>query len=268
MDNLEENNKKKSLPYFTTKDNVTKLIEATKLKEGAEEPIKSFFGRGKYQDTKRTLQFFNVISEDMRLTDIGRIIAYSSEEKAEWEWFKIVMNYSPYEEFIQSFRIDKKKINDIIELEEIKKFWGLRDYGSSDNNRNDALTTFAYFIVMAGIGEFKIGRQKNPSRIIISRNKLEEKIKLLSDSNKDVPNFYDNENCQEYDNKKQNENEANEETKETEALGKTKSDEYYTINIPTESGAAKIYIPKDTTKEDAELIKDMINVILKRKFGI
>ena len=25
---------------------------------------------------------------------------------------------------------------------------------------------------------------------------------------------------------------------------------------------------KDTTKEDAELIKDMINVILKRKFGI
>lgn len=42
MDNLEENNKKKSLPYFTTKDNVTKLIEATKLKEGAEESIRFF----------------------------------------------------------------------------------------------------------------------------------------------------------------------------------------------------------------------------------
>ena len=45
MDIIEENNKKKSLPYFTTKDNVTKLIEATKLKEGAEESIRSFFDK-------------------------------------------------------------------------------------------------------------------------------------------------------------------------------------------------------------------------------
>lgn len=266
MDNLEENNKKKSLPYFTTKDNVTKLIEATKLKEGAEESIRSFFGKGKYQDTKRTLQAFNVISDDMKLTDIGRIIAYSSEDEAEREWFKIVMNYPPYEEFIQSFRINKKNGNDMIELEEVKRFWGLRDYGSSDNNRNDALTTFAYFIVMAGIGDFKIGRQKNPSRIIIARNKLEEKLKLLSNSNNEVLISNNNTDSQECENKKQNEDK--EEIKEIEVIGKTKSDEYYTINIPTESGAVKIYIPKDTTKEDAELIKDMINVILKRKFGI
>ncbi len=268
MDNLEETNKKKSLPYFTTKDNVTKLIEATKLKEGAEESIKSFFGRGKYQDTKRTLQSFNVISDDMKLTNIGRIIAYSSEEKAELEWFKIIMNYPPYEEFIQSFRINKKNGEDTIELEEVKKFWGLRDYGSSDNNRNDALTTFAYFIVLAGIGEFKIGRQKSPSRIIISTNKLERKIDLLSDSNKEKLIYNYNINNNEYSNKNQEKNENKKENKETDEVVKNKIDECYTINIPTDSGAVRIYIPKNTTKEDAELIKDVVDVILKRKFGV
>ncbi len=47
------------------------------------------------------------------------------------------------------------------------------------------------------------------------------------------------------------------------------SSEYYTINIPINSGAtAKVYIPRNATKEDAELIKDMVDVIFKRKFGI
>lgn len=264
MDIIEENNKKKSLPYFTTKDNVTKLIEATKLKEGAEESIRSFFGKGKYQDTKRTLQAFNIISDDMKLTDTGRIIAYSSQEEVEWEWFKIIMSFPPYEEFIQSFRINNKNGNDSIELEEVKKFWGLRDYGSSDNNRNDALTTFAYFIVMSGIGDFKIGRQKNPSRIIIDRDRLEKKLRKLSNNNDESVSLEENINSKENVDEIQN----NQEIKEIQPVQKVISNEFYTINIPTESGAAKICIPKDTTKEDAELIKDMINVIFKRKFGI
>ena len=264
MDIIEENNKKKSLPYFTTKDNVTKLIEATKLKEGAEESIRSFFGKGKYQDTKRTLQAFNIISDDMKLTDTGRIIAYSSQEEVEREWFKIIMSFPPYEEFIQSFRINNKNGNDSIELEEVKKFWGLRDYGSSDNNRNDALTTFAYFIVMSGIGDFKIGRQKNPSRIIIDRDRLEKKLRKLSNNNDESVSLEENINSKENVDEIQN----NQEIKEIQPVQKVISNEFYTINIPTESGAAKICIPKDTTKEDAELIKDMINVIFKRKFGI
>ena len=267
MDNFEENNKKKSLPYFATKENVMKLIEATKLKEGVEESIRSFFGKGKYQDTKRALQAFGVISDDMKLTDIGRIIAYSSEEEAEKEWFKIIMNYPPYEEFIQSFRINNKNGNDSIELEEVKRFWGLRNYGSSDNNRNDALTTFAYFIVMAGIGEFKIGRQKNPSRIVIAKDKLEQKIKLVLSNNEEETNNARNE---EDEDKKQNQdkNLNNTGSDIIEPIEKNRVDEYYTINIPVGSSSAKIYIPKDAQKEDAELLKDMIDIIFKRKFGI
>lgn len=268
MENFEDN-KGKSLPYLTTKENVKKLIEATKLKEGAEESIRSFFGKGKYADTKRTLQSFNVISEDMKLTEIGRTIAYASEEDAENQWFKIVMNYPPYEEFVQSFRVNYKEGNDSIDLEEVKRFWGLREYGSSDNNRSDALTTFAYFIVMSGIGEFKIGRHKNPSRIIIWKNRLEEKIQLINDNSS---NYNQNTNVNENIEEKHNESIENNErdnSSEKEIIESNKSSEYYTINIPIDSGAtAKVYIPRNATKEDAELIKDMVDVIFKRKFGI
>lgn len=268
MENFEDN-KGKSLPYLTTKENVKKLIEATKLKEGVEESIRSFFGKGRYADTKRTLQSFNVISEDMKLTEVGRTIAYSSEEDIENQWFKIVMNYPPYEEFIQSFRINYKEGNDSIDLEEIKRFWGLREYGSSDNNRNDALTTFAYFIEMSGIGEFKIGRHKNSSRIIVWKNRLEEKIQLISDN----PSKYNqdtnvNGNIEEEYNENIKNNEKDS-SSEKEITDSNKSSEYYTINIPIDSGeTAKVYIPRNANKEDAELIKDMVDVIFKRKFGI
>lgn len=266
MENYEDN-KGKSLPYLTTKENVKKLIEATKLKEGAEESIKSFFGKGKYVDTKRTLQFFNVISEDMKLTNIGRNIAYSSEKDVENQWFKIIMNYPPYEEFIQSFRVNYKEGNDSIDLEEIKKFWGLREYGSSDNNRSDALTTFAYFIVMSGIGEFKIGRHKNPSRVIIWKDKLEEKIQLINNDSSDNSKN-DNEKVEDANNENIENNEKDDGNK-NEVIDSSKLSEYYTISIPVDSKAtAKIYIPRNATKEDAQLIKDMVDVIFKRRFGI
>ena len=264
MRSAEDNIKKEALPYNSTKENVKKLIDAVKLKEGAEESIKSYFGKGKYQDTKRTLQTFDVISEDMKLTEKGRVIAYSSDEVVENEWFKILMSYAPYEEFIQSYRINNKDGNNSIDLEEIKKFWGLRDYGSSDNNRNEALTTFAYFIVMSGIGEFIIGRKKSPSRVVINRSKLEEKLDLTL-SEEDV--LVEKQNNDTAIKKDFSEDEIEIEPNETCDTDSKK--DFYTINIPIDSGvSAKIIIPKDTSKEDAELIKDMIDVVFKRKFGI
>lgn len=263
MKSLDENVKKETLPYNTTKDNVKKLIDAVKLKEGAEESIKSYFGKGKYLDTKRTLQTFGVISEEMTLTEKGRIIAYSSNDIIENEWFKILMDYSPYEEFIQSYRINNKNENNSIELEDVKKFWGLRNYGSSDNNRNEALTTFAYVIVMAGIGDFIIGRKKSPSRIVIDRKKLEEKLNSKQNYINESLEKQNNENIDLNNNIEESTEDCNE---TNESNSKSES---YTISIPIDSGvAAKIIIPKDTSKDEAELIKDMIDVIFKRRFGV
>ncbi len=270
MKSLDDSVKREALPYNTTKDNIKKLIDAVKLKEGVEESIKSYFGKGKYIDTKRTLQTFGVISENMTLTEKGRVIAYSSDDVVENEWFKILMNYAPYEEFIQYYRINSKNGNNSIELDDVKKFWGLRNYGSSDNNRNEALTTFAYFIVMSGIGEFIIGRRKNPSRIVINTKKIEEKLNL----NQNNDNIINNTSIAEENNKNENvaQNEVikdNISENQNEIFEKDVKKDFYTINIPIDSGAAaKIIIPKDTSKEDAELIKDMIDVVFKRKFGI
>ncbi len=264
MRSVEDNIKKEALPYNSTKENVKKLIDAVKLKEGAEESIKSYFGKGKYLDTKRTLQTFDVISEDMKLTEKGRVIAYSSDEVVENEWFKILMSYAPYEEFIQSYRINNKDGNNSIDLEEIKKFWGLRDYGSSDNNRNEALTTFAYFIVMSGIGEFIIGRKKSPSRVVINRSKLEEKLGLTSSEENVLVEKQNNDTAI-----KKDFSEDEIEIESNESCDTDSKKDFYTISIPIDSGvSAKIIIPKDTSKEDAELIKDMIDVVFRRKFGI
>lgn len=264
MRSAEDNIKKEALPYNSTKENVKKLIDAVKLKEGAEESIKSYFGKGKYLDTKRTLQTFDVISEDMKLTEKGRVIAYSSDEVVENEWFKILMSYAPYEEFIQSYRINNKDGNNSIDLEEIKKFWGLRDYGSSDNNRNEALTTFAYFIVMSGIGEFIIGRKKSPSRVVINRSKLEEKLGLTSSEENVLVEKQNNDTAI-----KKDFSEDEIEIESNESCDTDSKKDFYTISIPIDSGvSAKIIIPKDTSKEDAELIKDMIDVVFRRKFGI
>lgn len=264
MRSVEDNIKKEALPYNSTKENVKKLIDAVKLKEGAEESIKSYFGKGKYLDTKRTLQTFDVISEDMKLTEKGRVIAYSSDEVVENEWFKILMSYAPYEEFIQSYRINNKDGNNSIDLEEIKKFWGLRDYGSSDNNRNEALTTFAYFIVMSGIGEFIIGRKKSPSRVVINRSKLEEKLGLTSSEENVLVEKQNNDTAI-----KKDFLEDEIEIESNESCDTDSKKDFYTISIPIDSGvSAKIIIPKDTSKEDAELIKDMIDVVFRRKFGI
>lgn len=264
MRSVEDNIKKEALPYNSTKENVKKLIDAVKLKEGVEDSIKSYFGKGKYYDTKRTLQTFDVISEDMKLTEKGRIIAYSSDEVVESEWFKILMSFAPYEEFIQFHRINNKDGNNSIDLDEIKKFWGLRNYGSSDNNRNEALTTFAYFIVMAGIGEFIIGRKKSPSRVVINIRKLEEKLSLTSNEKNILEEKQNNEIVA-----KKSFKEDESEIEQNVTSDADLKNEFYTISIPIDSGvSAKIIIPKDTSKEDAELIKDMIDVVFKKKFGI
>lgn len=47
------------------------------------------------------------------------------------------------------------------------------------------------------------------------------------------------------------------------------SNDYFNLNIPLKSGkSASIYLPNDIEKEDAELIRDMLEVILKRRYGI
>ncbi len=257
MGEFEESIKRKALPCFTTKVNIMKFIQAIKLNEGDEIAIKDFFGRGKYSETKKALQIFNIITDDMMLTEVGKTIAYSSEEQAEKEWFKLIMNYPPYGEFIKTVEQNFKTKNKIIEFEMIKKFWNSKSYGVSDGNRNDAITTFAHLIVLAGIGEFKVGRQKNPSRIIIAKDNLEEKMKLIAHEDKIL--------SAEQAKEEASDERIIQESKNTEKE-KVEMNENYIFNIPMRSGfMAKICIPIDIEKEDIDFIKKLIDIIPIRK---
>lgn len=257
MDKFEESMRRKTLPCFTTKVNIMKFIQAIKLNEGDEIAIKDFFGRGKYSETKKTLQIFNIITDDMMLTEVGKTIAYSSEEEEKKEWFKLIMNYPPYGDFIKTVGQNLETKNKVIEFETIKKFWNSKGYGTSDGNRNDAITTFAHLIVITDIGEFKVGRQKNPSRIIISKKKLEEKMKLI---------VYDNKILGTEQVKEQVADERITQEQQNTEKDKVKMNEDYIFNIPLKSGSiAKICIPINVEKEDIDFIKRLIDIISIRK---
>lgn len=258
MDIIEEDYKNKSLPYCANKENIDKLLNAIKHKEGNEDSIKAVFGKGKYLEVKRSMLTFNVITEDMKLTDLGRRIIYSNENEVNKCWYEIITNYKPYEEFIQYFKVNNKSNTSEVDAEEIKKFWGRCSYGSSENNRSDAVPTFGSIVELAGIGEYKIGRRKQPSRIIFELKALDtDSVKITENQEKQETEEITSINSSE-----------NQEINNEEIFDDESEKQYYTISIPTQSGKAKIIIPSDASKEDAELIKDMMDVIFKRKFGI
>lgn len=185
MKNNEKEKKQESLLYYATRENINKLIEAIKLKPGNEKDIKISFGTGKYLETKKALITLGIIDDTMQFTTIGRNIAYNSPD-AQKLWFELIMNYKPYESYINSFIISNKGTNIDIDTSDIKNFWGRSGFGSSEQNRKDATSTFAAFLELAGIGEFTIGRRGNSSRILIDYNKLDEKIKELNTPKNDI----------------------------------------------------------------------------------
>lgn len=209
----EESEKNNALIYAITKENINRLINSIKLKEGKEDAIREIFGKGKYIDTKRALVLFNLINDELQFTNEGRKIAYGNANETQDLWFSIINTYAPYSNYIQSL-IVSSKIDDtiIVNTEDIINYWGMHGYGTSANNRREAVSSFAAFIELANIGEYKIGRHGSQSRITfflerikerMNRNKIEndpeeELGDNLSDVNKDDieldNNFQENQN--------------------------------------------------------------------------
>ena len=173
----EENEKNNALIYAITKENINRLINSIKLKEGKEDSIREIFGKGKFIDTKRALLSFNLINDEFQFTAEGRKVAYGDATQTQEVWFNTVNTYPPYSNYIQSLLVNPKT-NEIetVNVEDIINYWGMHDYGTSANNRREAVSSFAAFIELAGIGEYKIGRHGAQSRITFFLEKIKEKI--------------------------------------------------------------------------------------------
>ena len=153
-----------SLPYYVTVESINKLIDATKKKQGDEVAIKTLFGEGKYSNCKSALLLFNIITPTMQFTEFGKSIAYAIDENQKKNaWRTVISKIAAYDDFINYFLLNKKGIS-TCEIDTIKNFWGSKDICKSDTMRKDASITFGYILSLAGLGEFKKGKQ-NTSRI-------------------------------------------------------------------------------------------------------
>lgn len=152
-----------TLPVGANKDNVEKLLEAIKRKSGDEKGINATYSGAQFANVKRALETLGLI-KDYTLTDLGKNILYSTDEKEkEAAFLKAIMSYEPYEYCLNY--LAQSKCGKEIKASDVKNYWGKNNYGSSERNREDAFPIFACFLELAGIGELIIGRRGNESRI-------------------------------------------------------------------------------------------------------
>ena len=160
-----------SLPAYTTVDNLFKLIDALKKRNGNEEEAKSIFGMGSsaFNNTKSVLRTFGLIEEDScTFMPKGRTIAYSKDADKKDEFKKVVMKFFPYESLMSN--IFQKGNVEATTVEEITNFWGRFKYGSTQRNLQDAAKLFMSIMDYLGFGNYVIGRMKNPTRIVWDTN--------------------------------------------------------------------------------------------------
>lgn len=158
-----ELNNDKTLPYGTSWENILKLLEAIKKKQGDEKGIRAVFTGAKIDATRKTMETLGLVS-GFDFKQMGKELAYeTNEEKRKEIFLKVILSYQPYELFLS--RLNEKDFSEETDIEEVKNFWGKHDFGASPNNRNEAANVFGSFIQLSGLGEFITGRRGKATRI-------------------------------------------------------------------------------------------------------
>lgn len=193
-----------TLPYGTTSDNILKLIDAIKKKEGNEESIKKVYSGKKLDTTRKSLEIIGIIEEGLTLSNFGRALVFETDEKIKKKIFlERILEFPPYELLL--LNIGQQGFPDETDLEVIKSYWGKHSYGSSPNNREEAAVVFGNFLELAGLGQLVVGRRGKNSRIkwnpkvssLINETarqkenvpiKLEDENETVSIENESLPN--------------------------------------------------------------------------------
>lgn len=153
----------KALPYGTTSDNVKKLLEAIKAKEGSEKNIAAVYSGTKFDSTRKALELLGVVT-GLNLTDIGRKLAFSNDASEQQRLYLCaVLSYAPYELFL-AFQRQQNNFSKETTADDVINYWGRQEYGNSANNRNEGVSVFFSFLELAGLGKYVIGRKGKNTR--------------------------------------------------------------------------------------------------------
>ncbi len=169
-----------TLPYGANSEDVLNLIDAIKIKHGNDKGIKQVYGKHNIESSRKIIKAINISLDGLTFSDFGREYAYETDnDKKQLMLLKLLLKYPAYEYFL--LNISNEKLSET-SLEEIQGYWGKNSYGTSEYNRNDASSTFAKLIELAGLGIFKLGRKGKVSRI--EWNPSAEK--LIRDTHKQI----------------------------------------------------------------------------------
>lgn len=163
LNNHIELNNDRTLPYGTNYENILKLLEAIKKKQGDETGIRAVYTGAKIDATRKAMETLGLV-KGFDFEKIGKELAFeTNEEKKKKIFLKVILNYQPYELFLS--RLSEEDFVNETDLEDVKNFWGKHDFGSSPNNRNEAANVFGSFIELSGLGKFIPGRKGKATRI-------------------------------------------------------------------------------------------------------
>lgn len=152
-----------TLPYGTSWENILKLLEAIKKKQGDEKSIRAVYSGAKIDGARKTMETLGLI-EGFNFKAFGKELAYETNEDKKREIFrKVILKYPPYELFLA--KLTESEFQQETDIEVVKNFWGKNDFGASPNNRDEAASVFGSFIALAGLGEFITGRRGKATRI-------------------------------------------------------------------------------------------------------
>ena len=230
-----------------------KKIDNKKLPIVAYSEIASEYGLQSYQTrsfmkklaTSKQFRLIEVGNLTIKLTEISKKILYPTTDVQELE-LECFISPPLYKELVEKY--NNKAIPNVNILGNIL----LSEFGITRAAKDNAAKVFIENAER--MGALRGGVLCYPENIAnmnaseIEKSENIEEIEENIDNNK-IPN------------------EQNVVTKSYELQNNV--EDYFKINIPTSVGkTAQVYIPNGLSIEDAELLKDMIDVILKRKFGI
>jgi predicted ATP-dependent endonuclease of OLD family len=131
------------------------------------------------------LGFVEKREEGYLLTDSGFELSFASSGAEQQELFEeAVSQYSSYRNIIKSscseLEPDANSLDSGIIKKELRTTFGFRDV--NDDTLRDAITTLLKSLEAAGFGEYKIGRNSNPTRLEATPDDIGELRSLVSKS--------------------------------------------------------------------------------------
>lgn len=152
-----------TLAYGATGEDILNLIDAIKIKHGNDQGIRQIYSKPNIENSRKILKVLGISSDGLTFSAEGREYAYETDtDNKQSILLKLILQYPPYEYFLLS--ISNEKLSET-SLEIIQNYWGKNSYGTSENNRNEASTTFVRLVELAGLGKFKLGRKGRQSRV-------------------------------------------------------------------------------------------------------